>query len=402
MRTAFLFLLFVFGALHAEENPAPTICLNMIVKNEKEVILRCLESVRPLIDHWVIVDTGSTDGTQEIIRKYMADIPGELYERPWISFAHNRNEALELAKDQADYLFFIDADDTLACESNFQKPASLDSDAYYFTINYNGTAYDRIHLAKSDLDWKWVGPVHEVLVSPENASAAHFDHASITIVGGGDRSHDPAKFIKDAKILEKALVEEPNSTRYRFYLAQSYRDAGLSELAIENYKKRVEMGGWDQEVFWSLYQIGVCLENLDRSEEEIRAAFTEAFLYRQSRAEPLFHLSRYYRKKGEYLLGYLYSSMGLRIPKSNDCLFVESWIYEYDLLLEFSISSYWLGRYEESMHASHQLLIGRTMPDYVREVVEKNKNFAQENLVKKYKAELNIANGSSDLQATGS
>ena len=76
--------------------PAPTICLNMIVKNEAHVIRRCLDSVRPFIDCWVIVDTGSTDGTQELIREVMRDIPGELRERPWKNFAHNRNEALSL------------------------------------------------------------------------------------------------------------------------------------------------------------------------------------------------------------------------------------------------------------------------------------------------------------------
>jgi glycosyltransferase involved in cell wall biosynthesis len=70
-----------------------TICLNMIVKNEAPVIGRCLASVRPLIDQWVIVDTGSTDGTQALIREALADLPGVLIERPWVDFAHNRNEA---------------------------------------------------------------------------------------------------------------------------------------------------------------------------------------------------------------------------------------------------------------------------------------------------------------------
>lgn len=72
------------------------ICLSMIVKNEAPVIRRCLDSVKPVIDHWIIVDTGSTDGTQDIIRAAMADIPGTLVERPWVDFAYNRTEALDL------------------------------------------------------------------------------------------------------------------------------------------------------------------------------------------------------------------------------------------------------------------------------------------------------------------
>jgi len=69
-----------------------TICLNMIVKNEARVIRRCLDTVRPFIDRWVIVDTGSTDGTQALIREVLQGVPGELHERRWKDFAHNRNE----------------------------------------------------------------------------------------------------------------------------------------------------------------------------------------------------------------------------------------------------------------------------------------------------------------------
>ena len=83
--------------------PTPTICLNMIIKDEAPVIRRCLESVKPFIDRWVIVDTGSTDNTRELVREIMAGLPGELHERPWKNFGHNRNEALSLAARSGDY-----------------------------------------------------------------------------------------------------------------------------------------------------------------------------------------------------------------------------------------------------------------------------------------------------------
>ena len=69
----------------------PTICLNMIVRNEAHIVHELLDCVAPYISSWVIVDTGSEDGTQDIIRKHMANlgIPGELHERPWKNFGHN-------------------------------------------------------------------------------------------------------------------------------------------------------------------------------------------------------------------------------------------------------------------------------------------------------------------------
>ena len=166
----FLFFLSASLSLHAEEKTRSNVCLNMIVKNEAHVICRCLESVLPLIDSYLIVDTGSTDGTQEVIREYMTshNIPGAVEERPWINFAHNRNQALELGvATGADYLLFMDADDILTYEPDYTRPDLFDKDAYYTHIHYSGTHYDRMQLISTKLKWAWVGVVHEVVVCPE-------------------------------------------------------------------------------------------------------------------------------------------------------------------------------------------------------------------------------------------
>src|ERR1044072_2443758 len=113
----------------------PSVCLNMIVKNEAPVIGRCLASVRSLIDRWVIVDTGSRDGTQALIGEALAGIPGELHERPWRDFGHNRTEALRLAERADDYLLFIDADEMLRVPEGFSWPQLVD-DAYFLTTEY--------------------------------------------------------------------------------------------------------------------------------------------------------------------------------------------------------------------------------------------------------------------------
>ncbi|KAF3362936.1 hypothetical protein PHSC3_000470 [Chlamydiales bacterium STE3] len=367
----------------------PKVCLNMIVKNESAVICRCLESVKPLIDYWVIVDTGSNDGTQAIIKEYMKDLPGELHERPWKNFGHNRNEALMLAKGKARYVLFIDADETLQYSNDFKLP-ELTKDFYYITTEYSGTNYHRAQLINNALDWQWIGVLHETVSCP---SAKSFDviNGLINFVRtDGDRSKDAQKFQKDAQILEAALKEEPNNSRYVFYLAQSYRDSGDYEQAIKNYEKRLTMGGWDQEIFWSHLQIGLMKQLLKKEENTIVKSYQDAYFMRPSRAEPLYRLAHYYRSKQNFLEGYNTALLGLTIPCSKDSLFVEHWIYDYGLLMEFSICAYWLEKYSESLLSSH-LLLTKNLPQNYRDCVQNNLTWIHsklQDLNKSYKNEM--------------
>lgn len=371
-----------FGALCADEQPKKkkTVCLNMIVKNETKVIQRCLESVRPIIDYWVIVDTGSNDGTQTVIKEYMKDIPGELHERPWINFGHNRNEALQLAKGKADYLLFIDADEVLAYDNDFKLPL-LDKDYYYIMTHFGGTIYARVQLIKDSLNWKWTGVLHEVVDTPE----AHTNEVLLGVINDvhtdGARSQDPEKYKKDIKILEEGLLDEPNNSRYVFYLAQSYYDAGDYENSLKKYQKRIEMGGWNEEIFWSMLRIGILEQYLDKPTENISSSFTKAFHYRPTRIEPLYHLARYYRTKENYPLGYSIASIAVKVPMPRDILFVQKWMYDYGILLELSICAYWIGKYQECADTSHRILAIPNLPQDIRTVVEGNLAYANSKLL---------------------
>lgn len=374
-------ILFAFSLSASEQKK--TICLNMIVKNESKVINRCLDSVKPLIDYWVIVDTGSTDDTQSLIKKAMEGIPGELHERPWVNFEHNRNQALELAKGKADYVLIIDADELLKQDESFKLPL-LDKDFYYILSDYAGTNYYRVQLIKNNLDWKWMGVVHEALNSTQARTNGTLANIRNVVHSDGVRSNDPKKFEKDVALLETALAKNPTNTRYTFYLAQSYRDAENYEKALENYQKRVAMGGWDEEVFYSMLQVAHLQEILDKPEEEFIDSYYKAFHYRPSRAEPLYYLANYYRQTNQYAQGYLLANLGLKIPKSKDILFVENWIYEYGLLLESSVCAYWIGKYEESQEKSRQILTLQSLDNEIREVVEKNLGFANKKIAEIY------------------
>src|SRR5262249_48103592 len=189
-----------------------TICLNMIVKDEAPVIRRCLASVRPLIDHWVIVDTGSTDGTQDIIRDFMGDLPGELYERPWKDFAHNRNEALALAHGRCDYVFVIDADEVLEIAGDFVLP-ELIADSYDLRIRYGAYSYTRKQLVRNGMPWRYEGVVHEAIVWAGARSDQFLPGLQTVPHRDGARARDPETYRRDARLLEQALAEDPTNTR---------------------------------------------------------------------------------------------------------------------------------------------------------------------------------------------
>jgi glycosyltransferase involved in cell wall biosynthesis len=381
MKKIIFFLCLCFG-LSAETTK--TICLNMIVKDESHVIERCLSSVKELIDYWVIVDTGSSDDTKEIIKNLLKDIPGELHEAPWVNFAYNRNEALKLANEKGDFILFMDADEFLVFPYGYKRP-NLDKEAYL--IPYQNAlrtyTYYRIALIDNRLPWAWTGDIHESIESLINRPKTHeYLNDIINITSNdGRRSQDPEKSFKDAQVLEKMVEKDPNNSRNVFYLAQSYRDAGEFDLAIECFAKRANMRGCDQELFWSMYQLACLLEFREADSQLVIESYYKAYECRPSRAEPLFYLARYYQRSENYFLGYLVAKEAVSIPLSNDIMYVENWIYDYGVLLEVATCSFFLGKYQEAYDTCLKILEKENIPIEVRKSVEANLICAKSNIL---------------------
>jgi len=359
------------------------VCLNMIVKNEAPVIRRCIDSVRPIIDQWVIVDTGSTDGTQDIIREHLRDLPGELHERPWRDFAHNRSEALELARRKSDYTLIIDADDALEFAAPPALP-ELKADAYMLEIEDASVVYQRLQLVRGALPWRYEGVLHEYLTCEGAGPAGQLSGIRMRRNHDGARRKDPQTYRRDAAVLEVALQAETNPfllARYRFYLAQSYRDCGEWARSLEHYLARAELGFWQQEVFISLYSAAQLKERLGHPEQEVIDAYLHAAEAAPTRVEALHGASRFCRHKNRHEEGYQLAKRGLEIPMpASDALFVERWIYESGLLDEFSINAYWAGNYRDSLDASLKILAsGELSPPDMRRVAA-NARFACERL----------------------
>jgi glycosyltransferase involved in cell wall biosynthesis len=359
-----------------------TVCLNMIVKDEAKVIERCLGSLKHIVDYWVIVDTGSSDGTQEIIKNFLLDVPGELHERPWVDFAHNRNEAIQLAKNKGDYLLLIDADEVLEFEPNFKMPA-LEKDVYFITLRQlNAADARRNGIINNRIDWKWEGVIHEVLVSEQAKTSEVLQGVRnvCNLSQESGRSLDPKKYLKDAQVLENALKKEPNNSRYMYYLGVSYAACDKHELARQAFEKRAAMASGDiQETYMSIYNVAVCNERMEKFDAAIEGYF-KAHEFRPSRAEPIFHAAVLYRKKGNILLGYLLSKHALGIPRPTEDLCVEYMAYDYATLIEFANCALLLGKFREGLEACNQLLSNPGVPGEMKPHVLKNAELAQERL----------------------
>lgn len=362
----------------------------MIVKDEAAVIARCLSSVAPLCDYIVISDTGSTDGTVEIVERFLAErgLPGRVERDAWSDFAHNRNLSLaRLAeREDIDYCLTLDADEVMEVCDGFAAErirAALRKDLYDIVTSYGAIRYVRPQLFRNRMGFHYRGVLHEFLQAPEGEiSRAVAEGLVNRPVQDGARSRSPDKYAKDAEALSGALARETDpylATRYQFYLAQSLRDAGELEPAIAAYRRRAELGGWDEELFSAHYEQGKLLERALRP-AEAAGAYLAAFNANPRRAESLHALARMHRLRSEFPLAYLYARAGAQIAPPTSGLFLEPWVYEWGLTDELSLAAYWTGRYDESRDLCARLLAGPATPTAQVPRLRANLQFALDRL----------------------
>jgi glycosyltransferase involved in cell wall biosynthesis len=347
----------------------PSICLCMIVRDEAAVIGRCLRSVRGLIDSWVICDTGSTDHTRGIVERELRDIPGRLHERPWRNFGENRSDLMRLAARAGDYLLLIDADMTVTFDRAGLSGLSADS---YLLRHAEPVEYWIKRLVKGDREWRYVGSTHEHVATSAPEAMEKLD--AIVIHHHADGGTRPEKLGRDLRLLERDLHCDPTDARAVFYLAQTYRDLGRRTEAIELYGQRVAMGGWDQEVFYSLFQAGV-LRAENGEWPAAMAALVGAWEYRPARLEPVYELASRLRVRGDHQTAYSFARRGLGRPLPDDILFVWPWVYRWGLLFEYSIAAYWVGEHGQALAACQRLLSLSDLPEEYRKATVTNLDF---------------------------
>ncbi len=406
------------------------ICLCMIVKNESRIIERCLNSSKSIIDFVSICDTGSTDHTPKIIENWCKEnkIPGIVHYESFKNFGYNRSKAVSLAQDtypEADYFLLLDADMILKVQPEFKKN-DLNEDKYMIMQFNNRIKYWNTRLIKTSLPWECVGVTHEywaidhskLQTKQSNYIEKQGKLSSLIIDDQGDGGSKSDKFVRDKRLLVEGINDESTSAslkiRYLFYLAQTHYCLNELEEAIKWYKKRVEAGGWAEEVFYSLFQIGICyellgntaslkyqqmvkenktlhnqskLESLILEEEQFFALavtyFQNSWEYRPGRAEPLYQLAKMYRMKSKNNIALMYALQGKAIsfPK-DDILFVDYHVYDYLIDYEISICAYYIQGKQHLGESAQKYLQTKIkqLPPNIARTVESNAKFYSQTL----------------------
>jgi hypothetical protein len=136
------------------------------------------------------------------------------------------------------------------------------------------------------------------------------------------RRKNPDRFLSDAALLLEDWKEH-QEPRTAFYLAQSFRDAGWKQKAMEWYAKRTQLGGWEEEIYYSLYMAAVLKWETTGDIFHCIEDFLAAYYFRPSRMEALWMLCRELRAKQAWLLSKTFSVLGMNCPPSKDLLFVD-------------------------------------------------------------------------------
>ena len=351
-----------------------TICLNMIVKNESEIIVNTLKNLCQHIkfDYWVIADTGSTDNTKEVITKFFeaAFIPGEIVDHEWKDFAYNRTKALEAAFNKTDYLLIFDADDSI--EGKLNLPEIMDKDRYNLKFG-KGFEYLRPLLITNRKIWCFKGVLHEYLQELEAMNrGSETIQGDYYIISGrfGNRSKNPNKYYDDAIVLKNAFDKEMNDPngnkglahRYAFYCAQSYKDTGNIQESINWYKKVLELNNWAQEKYYSCLMLGELYKKLNDNDIAMRY-WIKSSEYDSERIEGIVDAMEYLRNKGDNLMVNLLYEKFKNYSKNlfENKLFIDQ--TKYNDLIEFnnSVCAYYISDKSSGYECCKKIIMNNTI-----------------------------------------
>jgi len=335
-----------------------------MLKNEQGTICRLLESCKGIATHYVIVDTGSTDNTKQVISDWLKsnNCIYSIHDIPFKDFGTTRTKTLlagqQFVKNNSldpanSYLLLLDAD-MILINKDF-KAEDLKCDVIRL-IQYDSIlAYKNVRLVRSNLKIQYIGRTHEYIDISSNHTSCDYYNLRIHDVGDGGCKSD--KFQRDLKLLREDLSENPGNVRSLYYLASTYESLGENKKAIQKYTQRICAGGWDEEAWMAQYRRGIVRLN-DKDISLAETDFIKCWASRPWRTEPLFRLAQLYldTNKQTHACAIAKAALNIKFP-TNDSLFVESQCYHDEFHKILSIGDFYTGKQYNGLEHADILIL---------------------------------------------
>jgi hypothetical protein len=364
----------------------PKLALNFICKDEEKVIERMLNSSGGILDLIVALDTGSTDTTIDLIKKYGVDnnIPTYVFERPFDTFDKSRNFAMDKLREVVKELdwnsndvwgMWYDCDEQLVIDPKFDKN-QFNKDLFMINTYISSMKYTRNTFFRVSKPFRWYGVVHEFIVCDEKnitSGLAENIHVNVSMDGASWQGDISKKYLSHAHKLEAYIAENREDPRQIFYCAQSYHDsASMKDNREENeerlrrsmryYRERVSRSdGYSEEIYYSQYRIGVIMRLLEESWNLTHQELLKAYAIDPLRAESIKVIIDYYMQMGEWHMAYMYTKFAKmnfhgKNPYPNRLLFIDEATYVWRLAESHSAACYYTGRMDEARSTYQDIL----------------------------------------------
>jgi len=371
------------------------LALNFICKDESPVIENMLESAKDIVDLIVVNDTGSTDGTQQIIKNFgeKYGIPTYVFERPFDDFENSRNHAMQKLRDvvaelnwNADQVhgFWFDCDETLVIDSKFNK-SQFTKDLYMINTYIGQMKYTRNTFFKVSKPFRWYGPVHEFIVCDDQnitSGLAENIHVDVKMTGNSWLGDIAEKYASHAYKLEAYINKNRQDPRWIFYTAQSWHDAAsIKDNKEENeerlrrslkyYRERVSRtDGYAEEIYYAQYRIGTIMRIIEEPWHLTHMELLKAYQIDPLRGESIKVIIDHYLQMGDWNMAYLYSKFAKttfhgKNPYPTRLLFVDEATYVWKFAEAHAAASFYTGRMDEAKQTYQEIVnLTKTHPQF--------------------------------------
>lgn len=367
--------------------------LTQIMKNESHVAKRMLDSIKGFADAICIVDTGSTDDSIEVVKKWGEDngVETHVFEREFDDFEKSRNFSFDKAREiflskndgNTYYNFWLDFDEQLIIDDSFKK-SSLNKDLYMFNTYINQMKYTRNEMCRLDKPFRFYGPIHEFIICDDKSITSDILDGVKVIVktdGGSWKGNISEKYHSHSQVLEKYINNDRSDPRWIFYTAQSYHDSASIPNNKEENEERLRRSlkyytertnrpdGYAEEIYYSQYRIGTIMKLMEEPWSITHQECLKAYAMDPLRGESIKTIIDYYLQVGEWHMAYLYTKFAKvnfhgKNPYPKRLLFVDESLYIWKFAEAHAAACFYTGRMDEAKSNFQEIInLTKTNPE---------------------------------------